>query len=213
MVAVGLVWAGVALAGKPSTKAWYDDDSGTFTSTGTVPVAVSLSRLGVIAGDFRNYRKWALRQINQKPKGGKFNVLIRDVYYRPGGSAGHGAFDLIYDVNLIWPFGSKDNMATFDIVKVSKRADGGIDRMVCKLGKTNKLLDRFDIDLRAEGNENESRVVFRNDVKFVSLVNAFFSLKQYKKNIEWRVIKVLDNLRVQLQTTKSASKKPDSSPL
>ena len=194
-VAVG---AGVSLAGKPKTTAWYDDETDTFVSKGSVPVDVSVARLGQVAGDFRNYRKWSLKGINEKPRGGKYNVLIRDVFFRPGGSAGLGAFDLIYDVDLIWPFGSKDNMASFDVVKVNKRADGGIDRMVCKLSKKNNLLDRFDIDLRAEGSEAESRVVYRNDVKFIALINAFFSLKQYRKNIEGRVIKVLENLKLEV---------------
>jgi hypothetical protein len=49
------------------------------------------------------------------------------------------------------------------------------------------------LEFEVVGNAEKSEILFTFGLKFTPLVNLFFSLPSYKANIEWRIVKVLEN--------------------
>ncbi len=196
-----------------STHTYYDDDRGMFMSRGEVRVGVPLNELAEVAGDFAHYGDWTLYGINDRPGGGSFTIILKAVDYVPGGSYGLGIFNIRYDLNVIWPFGRTNQVIPFEVAKAVRRPDGGVDHLEFVLGNDNMLLDTFKVVLRASGDEQRSVVRFRSEVAFASLVDAFFTLKGFRKNIEWRIVRVLKNLKRRLQSGRESGasrKTPDT---
>ncbi|MCA9540444.1 MAG: hypothetical protein KC620_16205 [Myxococcales bacterium] len=196
-----------ALADDVRLKSRYDDDADTFVTTGRVALAVPLSTVVDIAGAFDHYRDWALIDINRKPEGGQFIVQLRDFRFQPGGAAGRGALDLYFDVDLVWPFGAEGEILRFDLRE--KRPFGtGIDRLKVALGSDSSFVDQFDLVLWAEGDENGTAVRFESRVKVNALVDPFFPLSVYRRNVEYRIAKVVRNLQTYVEQRARAANGP-----
>lgn len=176
------------------TRTVYDDDTDAFVTTGRVVLDVPFATVIRVAAAYPAYRDWALHGINRKPGGGEFITLLHDVRYRPGAAAGRGAFDVVYDVDLVWPFGSKGDVLRF-AVREARAVEGGIDRLSVALGGDSALIDTFDLVLNARPHPRGAVVDFQSRTVFVGVVDTFFPLSVYRRNIEWRIAKVISNLK------------------
>jgi hypothetical protein len=196
-----------AFAQRPQVKTHYDDDIDAYVTQGVIKVGVPLDDLATMAAAFKTYRQWALLGINRNASGTPYMTILNRVTYHPDRPFGKGHFAILFDVDLIWPFGSDDNVVIFGITHATPRENGpGIGRLAVTLHGDNSLLKRFEIDLTATGDEKDSQVNFRGVVKLNSLVDAFFSLEGYRKNIEYRIIKVLKNLRATIVKRRAREK-------
>lgn len=193
--------AAPAVADSVKTRTVYDDDREMFVTTGEVVLTVPFETVAKVAGAFAAYRDWALVDINRRPGGKAFITRFHDVRYLPGGAGGRGAFDLIYDVDLVWPFGSENDLIRFAVKEVRPVAGvpGAVHRMAVELGGDSALIETFELVLWATGDTNGSRVRFKSETRFVGIVDTFFPMSVYRKNVEWRIGKVIQNLQAHVQ--------------
>lgn len=193
--------AGSAAADPVVTRTVYDDDREMFVTTGRVTLAVPFEVVTRVAGAFADYRGWALADINRRPGGKAFITQFHDVRYLPGGAGGRGAFDLVYDVDLVWPFGSEGDVIRFAVTEVRPVAgvSGGVERLAVRLGGDSALIESFDLVLWATGDGAGSTVQFKSETRFVGIVDTFFPMSVYRKNVEWRIGKVIQNLQAHVQ--------------
>ena len=182
------------------TRTTYED--GVYTTRGRVVLDVPVATLTRVAGDFGAWRTWSLRGINGEGTDLDFITLIRDVHWRPGGAAGRGAFDIEFDVDLVWPVGSEGNLIRFALEKQGHPGGDprrGIDHLQVGIWGGNVLISAFSLTLDATGDAHTSEVRFSSKVGFASLINPFMTLARYKKNIEWRIVTVIQNLKRHLE--------------
>lgn len=182
-------WASESL----ETSTFYDKQRDLYVTAGTALIDGTLAQLGYAAGDYSKYRDWSLAGINgdaDNPR--RFISLVQDIRYRRGDSKQY--FDITYDIDLIWPFGSKGNQLPFEIS--GEEWDGKeLRRMVASLAGDSFFIDRFDLSLELIKVSGSSAVKFVCEMKLAPIIDAFFSLEKYRKNIEWRVLKVIRNLQ------------------
>lgn len=175
------------------TTTYYDKDTDAYITTGTAKINGSIARLGMATSEYDKYRVWSLEGINggaSNPR--RFISLIRDIQYRK--AEGKQYFDVTYDVDLIWPFGSTGNQLPFEIT--GEVWDGELlQRMVASLAADSFFIDRFDLSLELIEVAGSSAVKFVCQMKLSPIVDAFFSLEKYRKNIEWRILRVIGNLQ------------------
>lgn len=180
---------------KPSAETTYNSDGDFFQTKGHVTVSVPYEKLGNIAADFPKYRDWTMHDINKTKNGNKFSILFRDVVYRKGGRGRLGIFRIYFDLDWPWPFGAKNKRLDFAILEAEPNGAGGIKKLVIDLERKGALVKTFRLDMRATGSDSASRVDFESKVKFSGFVDTFFSLSRYRANIEYRLIKVIQNLQ------------------
>lgn len=193
--------APVCAAEGVSTRTVYDDERDAFITTGRVVLDVPFATVTRVAGAFDGYAGWALRDINHRPGGKTFITQFHDVRYRAGGAGGRGAFDLVYDVDLVWPFGSEGDVIRFAVKEARPvaGAPGAVDRLAVELGGDSALIEQFDLVLEATGDAAGSVVRFRSETRFVGIVDTFFPMSVYRRNVEWRIAKVIENLKLHVQ--------------
>ncbi len=200
LLILSLLIALPAFAAKVKTRTYYDDESEAYYTRGDVVLQVPMTDLARVAGALDAYRKWSLKGINGSKKDDRdFITQLRDVRHGGGGSKGLGVFDVHFDVDLVWPFGSKGNIVRFEITRLVQNPGGGIKSMHLGLYSKNIILKTFNLRLDADGDAKTSRVKFRSQVRFAGAIDTFFSLARYKKNIEWRIVKVIKNLKAHLE--------------
>ncbi len=180
------------------TKTLYDDERDEYTTFGSVRLDVPFDTLTRVAGDFAHYRDWSLKGINADGDR-DFISLLRDVRFRPRGSEGLGIFSLKFDVDLVWPFGSANNLIHFKVVRATPAPGGGVREMRVKLFGDNVMIDDFSLRLIAEPNGPGSRVRFNSRTRFDGFFDTFLSMARYKKNVEWRIVKVIKNLKAHVE--------------
>ena len=115
--------------------------------------------------------------------------------HRPGLPHGKGRFVIRFDVDLIWPFKRKNQTIKFGIREARLRPEGGIDRLVVGLYGKSAIIKQYDVSMEASGTENASAVDFVAEVKLQGFIDTFFPLSVYRRNIEYRIVKVIANLR------------------
>jgi len=201
---VGISLTTAAYADEVKAHTWYDDDYDEFRTRGHVDLDLPLSTVTRVAAAFDDYRLWALHDINLKKNGDKFITLLRDVRFRPNRGK-MGAFEVTYDLDLVWPFGSEGDRILFALRTRRAHPDGGVDRLVVGLGEESSLLHNFYLELQATGDAQRSRVSFYARVEILGVIDAFFSLGRYRRNIEYRIVKVVQNLGLWLKKTRSAA--------
>ena len=189
----------------PITHTAYDSDGDFFQTKGQVTVNVPYTILGQIAADFPRYRDWGMHEINKNKNGKKFSIIFRDVVYLPGGRGGHGIFRIFFDLDWPWPFGAKNKRLDFAILQAVPNGRGGIKRLVIDIEEKGTLLKTFELDLWAIGDETTSSVKFKSKVKFNGLVDTFFSLSRFRENIEYRIVKVIQNLQREAEQTSASN--------
>ncbi len=183
------------------TRTTYDDDREMFVTTGEVVLAVPFETVTRVAGAFAAYGRWALVDINRRPGGKAFITQFHDVRYLPGGAGGRGAFDLVYDVDLVWPFGSENDVIRFAVTDTRpvSGVPGAVERLAVELGGDSALIETFELVLWATGDGAGSTVRFKSETRFVGIVDTFFPMSVYRKNVEWRIGKVIANLQAHVE--------------
>lgn len=194
MLALVLILA----AAQVQTDTRYDDDKDEYTTSGHIQLDVPFATLTRVAGDFARYRDWSLKGINGSGER-DFITLLRDVHFRPRGSAGLGIFSLKFDVDLVWPFGSDGNLIHMRIAQAVPAPEGGVQELRVVLFGDNVMIDDFQVRLVARPDGAGSRVKFYSRTRFDGFFDTFLSMSRYKRNVEWRIVKVIKNLKAHVE--------------
>jgi len=100
---------------------------------------------------------------------------------------------------FFWPFGSRDNVLILDPVQNYDK-NGELVSIVFIPDFESKLIDEVSFDIGiSENNSGSASINFLAKVKLSKFLDFFFSLKSYKKNTEWYIIKLTENLRESLK--------------
>ena len=175
------------------TATRYDETTSSFVTTGTVKFDVSRPLLSRVAGDFAGYGRWALKGVNGSAGNDKgFLTLLRSLTFHESSSPPY--FQVLYDIDVVWPFGSTGNVIRFALIDVERDAIGPT-RLVASLADSSIAVERFVLEMKLSGNESESRVDFRCETKLTPWLNVFFNLEAFRRNVSWRLVQVLHNFR------------------
>ena len=172
----------------------YRDDEGYYVSDGSLDFRQSFTTVQSVLLDFERYNVWATRgQDGKDPASAKFTGFLTGVGYdRPA-----DVLSIIYDVNLFWPFGSKDNNARFKI-DIARSPAAGQDRR-CSIGFRfmdwsiafeNALLNFTLLEKPDRG----CRLDFQLKVKLAWFLLPFFPIDSYKKHVANRVVLMMSSL-------------------
>jgi len=163
-----------------------------------VALDVPYSTLTRVAGEYSKYRVWALEGINGNGER-DFITLLRDVRFQFRPRSTVGFFVLRFDVDLVWPFGSQGNQIRFAVRGATPSEGGGVRDLHLGLLGENIMIDDFDVRLVAEPAGAGSVVRFRSRVRFDGFFDTFLSMSRYKRNVEWRIVKVIKNLKAYVE--------------
>jgi hypothetical protein len=161
-----------------------------YVTSGTAELSVSFLRASAVLSDFSGYTHWAFRGLDGKDEiSKKYIGLLKHIVYRPV----EQVFSVIYDVNLRWPFGSRDNVLRFVLSHAAYRGNLLRSMILALEEETVALRDaslNFQIEPRGEG----SFITATVRVKFTWLIDLFFDIESYRKSVEWRIQRILINL-------------------
>jgi len=157
------------------TEGWVD-------STGWHDKALAVIR------DYGRYHDWATRWMDGKdPVSKNFWATFTDFrFVKPD------IMILVYDVNLGWPFGSKDNKAKFKI------DDSRADREELSFILAEKPLGLDDARLIFTGEhlpDGGTRIRFSLKATFWGLLLGLINVDSYARDMNWRINKMIENLQ------------------
>lgn len=209
LVVAHAVLASVPLNAAVSTETIYDQNSDAYRTKGAVTIAVPHEIVSTIAASFDQYDQWSLDGTNGAPGNPRgFITLLRHITYVKDSNL--GIFDLTYDLDLPWPFRSSGNHIGFQINAASYDKQKRLKQLHFRLTEKNVAIDYFNVTLDIHSIGHSAMIVFSCNVKFAYWLSVFFNVEGYKKNVEWRVIKVIENLQKRAQQIGQKIKKHPS---
>ncbi len=177
-------------AASDSIDTFYDQDHSYITS-GNIMLSAGNEQLIRLIEDYTDYNLWALRGLDgNDPVSENFIGILSGIEYFPE----INSIAVIYNVNLIPPFGSKGNRMFF-LIKRSGGHDESFFRNLFVLDSGSIVVKEASLELSLEEiKKNRSMLHYKARVKFSWLVDLFFDLDLYRKNIEWRIRQLVSNM-------------------
>jgi len=174
---------------------YYDKKHGHFITKGRLKLDIPHSIISNIALDFKKYRLWVLNDINdEKGKKHDFLTRLRDINVYDKADRGKIKAEILYDLDLIFPFGKKGEKIIFILDNITIM-NSLLRSYEIKIAESNFAMNSLNVKLDLKPiSQKESEITFYCVVEMSSILNLFLSLKKYKKNIEWRLVKVIKNL-------------------
>jgi hypothetical protein len=195
-----LVCFGLPAFGIDLSMQTRSDAQGYYLSQGSLDFPQSFTSVQTVLLNFEKYREWATRgQDGRDPVSAKFTGILTKVNYDKAAEV----LTIVYDVNLFWPFGSKDNPARFKID--AKPSPGGAGDYRCTIGLhfMDWSIAFEDASLGfslTEKTDKTSRLDFSMKVKLAWFLMPFFPIEAYKLHVEKRVLLMLGSLSDYLDT-------------
>lgn len=166
----------------------YRNDEKIYITTGESLFTLQYEDIQPTLTEFHRYKDWMLAGLDGRdPVSAKFIGQLTGIEYVEG----NDILTVEFTVNLPWPFGSKGNRLPFSITKDT----GGRDlHLFFSLNQNSAVLSRASLDLTLSPRGSETYFTFEAQVKFSWIIGLFFSETLYKKNIEWRIMKLIENI-------------------
>ncbi len=186
LLAVGVVPVDPLSAQSVAT---HKAEDGTYVTAGRVMIDRPIEVVRQVLRNRPAYSEWLLRGVDgSDPRSAEFIGVLRRIEYNEE----RRRFVLYYDVNLPWPFGSKDN--TVDFIYAEGRSRAGTPMFSVGLARPDGALQGARLDYRLHNLHGQTAVDFTAGIKFSWLIDLFLTLPVYSRNIEWRIQRVLRNL-------------------
>lgn len=166
-----------------------------FVTTGEIDLQKSIDEVSIALLKYNEYSQWALngmQGIDKESEG--LIAYFTEINYL----AESNLFLITFDLNLIWPFGRKGVELKFSPhQEYSETGQLKSIKMNPLLG--TKLVQEANLEFSLKEDRNGVSIVYNSRIKLSEFVDFFFSLRSYKKNFEWYVYKVADNLSLYLE--------------
>jgi hypothetical protein len=193
----------------------HDSSASLYRSVGRILLPVDLKVATSVILDFSEYSKWALDDINgDDANSQKFIALLRGMEFlvtpekNSKDAPEEGVFDVFYDVDLIWPFGSKNNRVQLKVRGLERDSLGQVKRLRMELAQSTLVLSSFFVLFEVKADtDRKAWVDFQCETQFAGWIDTFFSVERYKRNIEWRLMKLMRNLAARTEGKAGISKK------
>lgn len=165
----------------------YSENEG-YTTVGFVEFHGNRERAREIMADFEDYENWLLEGLRKDdPDAGKLTCTLNDLRYYPE----EKTFKVSFSFNIFF-LKHKEYTLPFLIKEIEYDESGkmkGIKLEADKTHKSNKFLEELVYTLSLE----DDLILYTGKCRLKGLARAFFSLRLYKKNIEWYIFKFAEN--------------------
>ncbi len=166
-------------------------DNKYYITFGEVDFDKPIDEIAIILLKYNDYAKWALdgmQGIDKESEG--LIAYFTNIEY----SSEQDSFIVSFDINLVWPFGSKDNKINFRPAQMFD--DNGELVSISLIPEEEiKMLKEVIIEIGVKEREDKTTSVnYLAKIKFSGFLDFCFNLKSYKKNFEWYIFKLTDNL-------------------
>ncbi|MBI4979498.1 MAG: hypothetical protein HZC28_18620 [Spirochaetes bacterium] len=166
----------------------YKSNDNRYVSEGTVHFDRPYTNIRHYLTDFDRYNAWAFRGLSGDDQVSKnFVLLLKGLTY----AAAANVFTVAYDVNLIWPFGSRQNTLVLGVTDSDTIRARSIR---FALSTPSILVNEAVVILTMSPSGSGSDVHFYTIISVNSFFSLFFTMDTYKANVEWRIRRVIDNL-------------------
>lgn len=167
----------------------YTDDR-YFVTTGEIDFQISSWDVSMTLLKYNEYSLWALtgmQGVDKESEG--LIVYFTDIEY----SSADDLFYITFDLNLIWPFRREGVVLKFRPEQTFSN-DGRLEsiRLIPLLRK--QLVEDAHLVFSISELPGGSSISYETRIRLTPFLDFFFSLRSYKKNFEWYVFKVTENL-------------------
>jgi len=166
-----------------------------YITRGEIDFELDVWEVGTVLLKYNDYSKWALRGmqgVDQESEG--LIAYFTDVRYL----ARENFFLITFDLNLIWPFGRKGSQIRFRPLQAFD-SEGRLASITLIPLMGNKMVHSAILEFNLRETETGSSLSYESRIRLAPLFDFFFSLRSYKKNFEWYVFKLTENLTEYLQ--------------
>ena len=149
-----------------------------------------LKTVSIALMKYNNYSDWAfngMQGIDKESEG--LIAFFTDISY----SSSENLFSVTFDINLIWPFGRKGNVMKFRPSQTYSDS-GELEAITLIPELKGKMVEAARLDLYVNNHGSTASVAYASRLKLSGFLDFFFSLRSYKKNFEWYIYKVAENL-------------------
>lgn len=170
----------------------YNSRNSSYQTKGKVVIPSSYRVVGKVGRKFDAYRNWALKNINGGPGNPKgFISILKDLRYNEAKKY----FLVIYDVDLVFPFGRSDRELNFRVLNL-KESQGVLSGYSIGLDETSAVISDFSLKIKlGPAGKGQTVVEFESFFKLRWVFNQFFNLEKYKENVEFRILTIIENLK------------------
>ncbi len=166
-----------------------------FVTFGEIDFIKSVDEVSNSLLKYNDYSQWALQGmdgVDHESEG--LTVFFTDIRY----CAENGVFIIDFDINLIWPFGSKGNELFLKPFQ-NLGENGELLSIEFVPQISTKLIEEASFEIVVVSLESGvTSVNYLTRVKLSKFLDFFFSLRSYKKNAEWYILKMTENLALNL---------------
>lgn len=164
--------------------------NGSYYTRGIVPVALPAAETAAVFADFGHYSRWALKGLDGKDPVSRKHIGIfkRIVYDREKQKV-----ILIYDINLIWPFGSKDNEFPLDIGSLRYEKDR-LKSFTLSFTESGPTIKSMHVKISIIGGKDSSALDISCTIDFTWLIDPIMNVKKYKNSISGRIMILVKNI-------------------
>jgi len=166
-----------------------------FVTTGEIQFTHTLEEVSITLLKYNDFSRWAFKGMDGVDKESEGLIAyFTDIDYSPA----ENLFFVTFDINLIWPFGRKGHVMKFQ-PRQRYNDMGCLESITLIPILGSKFVEEADMVffLREEG--AGTSLSYKSRIKLTKFLDFFFSLRSYKKNFEWYVYKMSDNLYEYMQ--------------
>ena len=163
-----------------------------FVTSGIVDFDQTVDEVSLVLLKYNDYSLWALEGMQGVDKDSEGLIAyFTDIQY----TISQSIFIVTFDINLIWPFGSRGNVMEFLAhQEYNKNGELKSITLVPRL-ETSMVQEAQLVLMIIDDRKGGASVQYESRLKLSGFLDFFFSLKSYKKNFEWYIYKVADNLK------------------
>jgi len=166
-----------------------------YITRGELDFELDVWEVGTVLLKYNDYSRWALRGMQGIDKESEGLIAyFTDIRY----SAGENLFYVTFDLNLIWPFGRKGSQLRFRPFQAFD-SEGRLASITLVPIMGNKMVHSANLVFNLRETATGSSLSYESRIRLAPLLDFFFSLRSYRKNFEWYVFKLSENLTDHLQ--------------
>lgn len=162
-----------------------------FITTGKINFIQSREKVSITLLKYNDYDKWAFKGMDGVDNESEGLIIsFTDIEY----SSEQNLFFVTFDINVIWPFGKKGNVMKFEPHQ-NYDEQGYLESITLIPLLGTKLVEEAEMVFSLRKDQGGVISLFyESRIKLSKFLDFFFSLRSYKKNFEWYVVKMSENL-------------------
>ena len=178
----------------PTPETTYTWEDG-YNTQGHISVLAPKEKIDAILWNYSDYENWLLEGLSKDdPEARKLTCFLNSMEYLKD----RNMFKVYFSLN-IWFLKNKESSALFSIIPAGKGVDG-IKLELNKGKKTEKTIDSLCYSISITHKDGIATINYTAHCKLKGPTARFFTLKLYKKNIEWYIRTFANNFLEKLES-------------